>query len=32
LREHKVEDKYIAEVKSIAAASNPDIAAEVEEL
>lgn len=32
LREHKVADEYIAKVKAIAAANNPDIAAEVEEL
>ena len=32
LREHGVEDEYIAKVKAIAAANNPDIAAEVEKL
>lgn len=32
LREHKVEDEYIARVKSIAAANNPDIAPQLEEL
>ncbi len=32
LREHKVPDEYIAKVKSIAKANNPDIAAEVEKL
>jgi cation transport regulator ChaC len=32
LREHRVEDEYIAKVKSIAAANNSDIAAEVEKL
>ena len=32
LREHNVANKYIARVKGIAAANNPDIAAEVERL
>ena len=32
LREHKVPDEYIAKVKVIAKANNPDIAAEVERL
>jgi Gamma-glutamyl cyclotransferase, AIG2-like len=32
LREHRVSDEYIAKVKAIAAANNPDIAAEVEKL
>jgi hypothetical protein len=32
LREHRVSDEYIAKVKAIAVANNPDIAAEVEKL
>lgn len=32
LRDHKISDEYIAKVKVIAAANNPDIAAEVEKL
>lgn len=32
LREHKISDEYIAKVKAIAAANNPDIAEEVERL
>jgi hypothetical protein len=32
LREHKISDEYIANVKAIAAANNPDIAEEVEKL
>lgn len=32
LREHGVADEYVAKVKAIAAANNPDIAAEVEKL
>jgi hypothetical protein len=32
LREHGVADQYIAKVKAIAAANNPDIAVEVEKL
>jgi cation transport regulator ChaC len=32
LREHKIAEKYIAEVKAIASANNPDIAADVAKL
>jgi hypothetical protein len=32
LREHKVPAEYIAKVKAIAVANNPDIAEEVEKL
>lgn len=32
LREHRVPDEYIAKVKAIASANNPDIAADVENL
>ncbi len=32
LREHKISDEYIAKVKAIAAANNPEIAADVEKL
>jgi hypothetical protein len=32
LREHKIPDAYIARVKDIAAANNPDIASEIRDL